>query len=187
MAFTVQINPFGEWLKTKREERGLSLQALAEKAENICSASYMARIETDYYFGEKGNPMKPEEAIVEKLAVALNQSIEEARRAAGYLPFDRLSEEEIKGELLDALHKYKQLSAKSREFATRHFTELIEFLIEFENTRVDEFQSGNYEMTEESSSSLISQMEKPQILSEKEIKRLGIKPIKVGEIKKKAP
>jgi transcriptional regulator with XRE-family HTH domain len=187
MAFTVQINPFGEWLKTKREEQGLSIQALAEKAGNICSASYLAQIETDYYFGEKSNPMKPEEATVEKLATALNQSIDEARKAAGYLPFEPSSEEEIKGELLDALHKYKQLSVKSREFAIRHFAEMIEFLLEFENTRVDKFQSETYEMTDEDSSSSIVQMEKPEILPEKEIKRRGIKPIKVGEIKKKTP
>jgi transcriptional regulator with XRE-family HTH domain len=188
MAFTVQINPFGEWLKTKREQQGLSLQALAEKAGNVCSASYLARIETDYYFGEKNNPMKPEEATVEKLAAALNQSIDEARKAAGYLPFEASVEEEINGELQNALRKYKQLSLKSREFAARHFTEMIEFLLEFESTPTDSYETAEATAAaEENFDASNVQTEKPEILPEKEIKRRGIKPIKVGELKKKTP
>jgi transcriptional regulator with XRE-family HTH domain len=184
MAFTVQINPFGEWLKTKREARGLSIQALAEKAGNVCSASYLAQIETDYYFGEKGSPMKPEEAVVEKLAKALDEPLDEARKAAGYLPSETLFEEDLNGELQNVLHKYKQLSIRSREFANRHFTEMLEFLLEFENTPAESYEPA---AAEENFNASNDQTEKPEILPEKEIKRRGIKPIKIGELKKKTP
>lgn len=181
MAFTVQINPFGEWLKTRRELQGLSMQELAEKAENICSASYIAQIETDYYFGEKSNPMQPDESVVEKLAIALNQSVNEARKAAGYTALNEQSKDEINNELQIALHKYNHLSAKSRQFAIRHFNGIIKFLLEMENVEIDDF-----EQAQKDSGNLVRRAHKPEILPDEEIKRRGIKPIKAAEVKKKA-
>ena len=186
MAFTVQINPFGEWLKTKRELQGLSMQELAQKAENICSSSYIAQIETDYYFGEKSNPMQPEEIVVEKLAIALNQSVNEARKAAGYLPLSEQSEDEINNELQIALDKYNHLSAKSRQFAIRHFNGIIKFLLEMENVEIDDSESDDLEPAQKNLGDLAGRMEKPEILTDEEAKRRGIKPIKAGEIIKKA-
>lgn len=186
MAFTVQINPFGEWLKTQRELQGLSMQELAEKAENICSASYIAQIETDYYFGEKGNPMQPDEIIVEKLAVALNQSVNEARKIAGYAALSEQSKDEINSELQIVLHKYNHLSAKSQQFAIRHFNGIIKFLLEMENIKVDDLKSVDFEQAQKDSDNLAGRVEKPEILPDEELKRRGIKPIKAAEVKKKA-
>src|SRR4028118_1452882 len=97
---------FGKWLKAKRKAHGLSMRALAEKADNVCSPSYIAQLETNYYVGKRGNPMQPSEEIVEKLAIALSESVNDARQAANYPPIDEAAEESIRYELLNVLHRY---------------------------------------------------------------------------------
>jgi transcriptional regulator with XRE-family HTH domain len=183
MALLIEINGFGKWLKAKREAQGLSMRALAEKADNVCSPSYIAQLETNYYVGRKGSPMQPSEEIVEKLAIALGESVNEARKAANYPFIDETAEENTRLELLSVLHKYKHLSVKSRQFANRQFKETVDFLLQIEGIRVEDIQP---EDTGEAFEELAKPPGKPEILSDEEINRLGIKPIKVGKIKKEA-
>ena len=185
MALLIEINGFGKWLKTKREAQGLSMRALADKAENVCSPSYIAQLETNYYVGRKGNPMQPSEEIVEKLAIALGESVNEARKAANYPFIDEGAEENIRVELLNVLHKYHRLSIKSRQFANRQFKETVDFLLQIEGIKVEDIQFEDIEETEQFDD-LTNLPGKPEVLSDDEIKRLGIKAIKVGKIKKEA-
>jgi transcriptional regulator with XRE-family HTH domain len=178
MALLIEINGFGKWLKEKREAKGLSMRALAEKAENVCSPSYIAQLETNYYVGRKGTPMQPSEEIVEKLAIALDESVNEARKAANYPYLNEATEENVKFELSDVLDKYNRLPIKSRQFANRHFRETIDFLLEIEGVKVQVDESA------EIFESLPKTPDKPEMLSDEEISRLGIKPIKVGKLKK---
>jgi len=177
MALLIEINEFGKWLKDKRETQGLTMRALSEKADSVCSPSYIAQLETNYYVGKKGIPMQPSEEIVEKLAIALGESVNEARRAANYPFIDEAAEESIKFELVNILHKYNRLSVKSKEFANRQFKETIDFLLQIEGIKVEDVPIEDVE-------DLAKLPGKPEMLSDEEISRLGIKPIKVGNIKK---
>ena len=177
MALLIEINGFGKWLKDKRETQGLTMRALSEKADSVCSPSYIAQLETNYYVGKKGIPMQPSEEIVEKLAIALGESVNEARRAANYPFIDEAAEESIKFELVNILHKYNRLSVKSKEFANRQFKETIDFLLQIEGIKVEDVPIEDVE-------DLAKLPGKPEMLSDEEISRLGIKPIKVGNIKK---
>ena len=185
MELLTEIDGFGKWLKVKREAQGLSMRALAEKAGNVCSASYIAQLETNYYIGKRGNPMQPSEKIVEKLAIALDEFVNEARKAANYPFIDETAEENIRFELLKVLHKYNRLSAKSRKFANRQFKENIDFLLEVEGIKVEDIHLEDVEHIE-SFEELTKPPEKPEMLSDVEISRLGIKPLRVGKIKKEA-
>ena len=185
MTLLIKIDGFGKWLKAKREAQGLSMRALAEKADNVCSPSYIAQLETNYYVGKKGNPMQPSEEIVEKLAIALSESVNDARQAANYPPIDEAAEESIRYELLNILHKYNRLSVKSRKLANRQIKETIDFLLQVEDIRVEDIPIKDAERVEGFGDSLESPG-KPEMLSDEEIDRLGIKPIRVGKIKKEA-
>jgi len=183
MALLIKIDGFGKWLKAKREAQILSMRALAEKAGNVCSPSYIAQLETNYYVGKRGNPMQPSEEIVEKLAIALGESVNEARKAANYPFIDETAEENIRFELLNVLHKYNRLSVKSRQFANRQFKETIDLLLEVEDIKVEDIRLEDVEDIE-GFEDLTKPLERPEMLSDEEISRLGIKPIKVGKIKK---
>jgi transcriptional regulator with XRE-family HTH domain len=186
MTLLIEINGFGKWLKAKREAQSISMRALAEKADNICSPSYIAQLETNYYVGRKGAPMQPSEKIVEKLAIALGESVNEARKAANYPFIDETAEENIRFELLNVLHKYNRLSVKSRQFANRQFKETINFLLQIEGIEVEDIQPENVEEEMKENENSAELPRKPEILSDEEINQLGIKPIKVGDIKKEA-
>ena len=183
MALSIEINGFGKWLKAKREAQGLSMRALAEKADNVCSASYIAQLETNYYVGKSGNPMQPNEEIVEKLAIALDEFVNEARKMANYPLIDETAEENIRFELLKALHKYNHLPVKSRKFANRQFKGIVDFLLEIEGIKVKDIRLKDVKDIEDFKD-ITKSPEKPEMLSDKEINRLGIKPIRVGKIKK---
>lgn len=189
MSLLIEINGFGKWLKLKREARGLSMRTLAEKADNVCSPSYIAQLETNYYVGKRGNPMQPSEEIVERLAIALGESVNDARRAANY-PFmgGTADEENLRFELFDVLPKYKRLSVKSRQFINRQLEEAVDFLLQIEGTDVERISADKLDKVEETedSENLTKSPGKPEMLSDEEISRLGIKPIKVGKIKKEA-
>ncbi len=185
MALSIEIDNFGKWLKVKREAQGLSMRALAEKADNVCSPSYIAQLETNYYIGKRGNPMQPSEEIVEKLAIALGEFVNEARKAANYPFVDETSEESIRFELLYVLHKYNRLSVKSRKFANRQLKATIDFLLEIESIKVEDIHLEDIEDIE-GFEDLTKPLDKPEMLSDEEISRLGIKPIRVGKIKKEA-
>jgi len=185
MTLLIEINGFGKWLKAKREAKGLSMRALSEKADNVCSPSYIAQLETNYYVGKKGNPMQPSEEIVEKLAIALDESVNEARKAANYPFIDETAEENTRFELLNLLHKYNRLSVKARQFANRQLKETTDFLLQIEGIKVEDIPIKDVEKLE-GFEDLTKTLKKPEMLSDEEIKRLGIKPIKVGKIKKEA-
>jgi hypothetical protein len=55
-----------------------------------------------------------------------------------------------------------------------------------ENAEVDDYESDDFEQTKKDSGNLTEQAKKPEILPDEEIIRRGIKPIKAGEVKKKA-
>ncbi|MBA3631770.1 MAG: helix-turn-helix transcriptional regulator [Acidobacteria bacterium] len=184
MALLIEIDSFGKWLKVKREAQGLSMRVLAEKADNVCSPSYIAQLETNYYVGKRGDPMQPSEEIVEKLAIALGESVNEARQAASYPSIDETAEENIRFELLSVLHKYNRLSVKARKFANRQLRETIDFLLAIEGVEVEDIPIEDVE--EKGFEDLTKPSEKSEMLSDEEISRLGIRPIKVGKIKKKA-
>jgi transcriptional regulator with XRE-family HTH domain len=186
MSLLIEINGFGKWLKAKREAQGLSMRMLAEKAGNVCSPSYIAQLETNYYVGKRGNPMQPSEEIVEKLAIALGESVTEARKAANYPSINETAEENISSELLKVLHKYNRLSVKSKKFINRQFEETIDFLLQIEGIKVEGILIEDVEKTE-GFQDLMKSRDKPKMLSDEEINRLGIKPLKVGKIKKEAP
>ncbi len=186
MSLLIEINGFGKWLKTKREAQGLSMRTLAEKANNVCSPSYIAQLETNYYIGKRGNPMQPSEEIVEKLAIALGESVNDARKAANYPFTDETAEENIRFELLKVLHKYNLLSLKSRQFINRQFKETTDFLLQIEGIEVKDISTEDVEQIQ-SFEELKKSPGNPGMLSDEEINRLGIKPIKVGKIKKEAP
>ncbi|MDQ3711303.1 MAG: helix-turn-helix domain-containing protein [Acidobacteriota bacterium] len=185
MALLIEIDGFGKWLKAKREAHGLSMRALAEKADNVCSPSYIAQLETNYYVGKRGNPMQPSEEIVEKLATALGEFVNEARKAANYPLIDETAEENIRFEFLSILHKYNRLSVKSRKLANRQLKETIHFLLEVEGIKVEDVPLEDVEKVE-GFEDLTKPSEKPKMLSDEEISQLGINPIKVGKIKKEA-
>jgi len=185
MTLLIKINNFGKWLKAKREAQGLSMRALAEKADNVCSPSYIAQLETNYYVGKRGNPMQPSEEIVEKLAIALGGSVNEAREAANYPYIDETAEENIRYELLNALHKYNLLSVKSRKLANRQLKETINFLLQIEDIEVEDISIKDVKKIV-GFEDLFKFPGKPEMLSDLEINRLGIKPIRVGKIKKEA-
>jgi len=185
MALLIEIDGFGKWLKAKREAQGLSMRALAEKADNVCSASYIAQLETNYYIGKRGNPMQPSEEIVEKLAIALGEFVNDARKAANYPFIDERAEDNLRFELLNVLHKYNRLSVKARKFANRQLKEAIDFLLEIEGIKVEDIHLEDIEDIE-GFENLAKLPDKPEVLSNEEISRLGIKPIRVGKIKKEA-
>jgi transcriptional regulator with XRE-family HTH domain len=185
MTLLIKIDGFGKWLKAKREIQGLSMRALAEKADNVCSPSYIAQLETNYYIGKRGKPMQPSEEIVEKLALALGESVNEARKAANYPPIDEIAEENIRYELMNALHKYNRLSVKSRKLANRQFRETVNFLLQIEDIQVEDISIKDVERVR-GSEDFLESPGKPEMLPDDEINRLGIKPIRVGKIKKEA-
>ncbi len=185
MALLIEISGFGKWLKTKREAQNLSMRLLSEKAGNVCSPSYIAQLETNYYVSKKGNPMQPSEEIVEKLAIALGESVDEARKAANYPLRDETTEENTRFELSNFLHKYDRLSLKSRQLANRLLNETIDFLLQVESIKFDDIPIKDIEKVV-GFEDLREPSEKPEMLTDDEIKRLGIKPLKVGKIKKEA-
>lgn len=77
---------FAKWLKTTRENYRpkLSITDLAEKAD--VSKQYISLLEkgADHHLTNK--PVQPALDKVERLAIALDADINEARRAAGYEP-----------------------------------------------------------------------------------------------------
>lgn len=86
------INPFGQWIKAKREAKEWSVRRLANEAkkanggEDVCSPSFISQLENNSYTGKKGKPMQADEDIVDGLAKALGESINEARIVAGHAP-----------------------------------------------------------------------------------------------------
>ncbi len=127
-------NPYGEWLREKREALGWSQRTLSEQAREICSPSYIGQLETGYYKGKKGKLMQPDEDIVIGLARALGASVNEALGKAGYPVPDEDEGSLIARDFENTLHQYKRLSKPARRLVNRHFSETINFLLEAESS-----------------------------------------------------
>ncbi|WP_226669406.1 helix-turn-helix domain-containing protein [Metabacillus litoralis] len=75
---------FKNYLKSKREEKNLSMNKLGELSG--VSAMYISQI-------ERGRRITPSPKILEKLAEGLNESYEDLMMAAGYIPAEEVIEE----------------------------------------------------------------------------------------------
>lgn len=85
---------FGDWLRIRRKATGLSQEALAKAADNVCTGSYISNLERNADVGKNGQPNRPSEEVVEKLAQALRVPLNEARDMAGYAPVGQLQRPE---------------------------------------------------------------------------------------------
>ncbi|MGI8494739.1 MAG: helix-turn-helix domain-containing protein [Pyrinomonadaceae bacterium] len=115
-------NPFGEWLKLRRNGKKWSTRKLAVNAGNICTAGYITQIENNSYVSKKGRPMRPCEEIITALAEALGADTDEALELAGYatktafhipdeilkVRFDEFTPEQIKEVAEFMRHKIKK-------------------------------------------------------------------------------
>lgn len=75
---------FKNYLKSKREEKNLSMNKLGELSG--VSAMYISQI-------ERGRRVTPSPKILERLAEGLNESYEDLMMAAGYIPAEEVIEE----------------------------------------------------------------------------------------------
>lgn len=80
-------NPFGEWLKSRREAKKWSVRKLAAEAK-VCSSGYISQLENNTYTTKKGKPTQVDEDIVSGLAAALGANVDEALTLAGYAKRD---------------------------------------------------------------------------------------------------
>ena len=127
------VNPFGEWLRAKRQARGWSLRELANRAGDVCSPQYISQLEKNAYPGKDGEPMQAGEIIVERLAAALGEPVNEARALANYPRIDPDGDDV--GKFQDALFNFQKLSSPAQTLLKKHFRETIEFLLEFEQPK----------------------------------------------------
>lgn len=92
---------FGEYLKTKREEKNLSMNKLGELSG--VSAMYISHLES-------GKRDRPSPEIIGRLAKGLEESYENLMTAAGYFdPFDIIMENEVEDKRW-ALSQKEQIS-----------------------------------------------------------------------------
>ena len=80
---------FGQWLVAKRKEKGWSQRELARRAG--ISNNYISALEKDFSPSAKSQKARPRLDKVDAIGRALELSVAEARRAAGYLPEEELS------------------------------------------------------------------------------------------------
>lgn len=76
-------NPFGEWLKSRRQSKKWSVRKLADEA-NVCHYSFISQLENNTNVTKKGKPTQVDEDIVIGLATALEADVDEALTVAGY-------------------------------------------------------------------------------------------------------
>lgn len=75
---------FKDYLKTKREEKNLSMNKLGEISG--VSAMYISQI-------ERGRRVTPTPKIIAKLAVGLNEPYDDLMKVAGYMPVEEFIED----------------------------------------------------------------------------------------------
>lgn len=115
---------FGTRLRQKRIEKGWSQYYLASRAG--CTNSNISYLETH-------PEQRPKIETVEALAEALDWSVNEARRLAGYSESDlNVSRGDVEEDFRLALYGYKQLSATGREMVKKQIINIIEFVAESE-------------------------------------------------------
>lgn len=172
------ISEFGIWLKEKREAAHLSVRELSRLTQNICSPSYISLLENNDTLGKKGKPIKPDVAIVDALAMAMNVPVNEAREKAGHpRTEDEWSPEKVYEEFTYAVTKSRLLSERSRSFLNKHISATVDFLIESEK----EFGRGEFEPPNEIIEPVESEMklDLPELLSDEEMIRRGFKKAKI--------
>ena len=168
------VNEFGLWVKKKRKELRLSQRELADKTGNVCTHAYISQLETNAYFGKKGNPMQPSEEISDAVADALGESRNEARKLAGLPMLDEeMRIDETVKEFSYSIAKYKQLSVEAKELAKRHISEIIDFLGDAQSFaeatfEVEEFIESDFAEIEDE----LAADSPPEQLSEEELKDL---------------
>lgn len=89
----VKTMSFGKWLSAKRREAGLTQGQLARKAG--ISTSYVSTLERQQPHSITDAPPQPAIDVVESLAKALNENLDDARLAAGYAPKNAADNYEI--------------------------------------------------------------------------------------------
>lgn len=77
---------FGDWLRRKRADVGLSQTELAERAG--VSKQYISNLERNLRQPVSNEIVRPSMDVVDRLARALGVPLREARLAAGYAPPD---------------------------------------------------------------------------------------------------
>ena len=122
---------FGQWLTAALSRSGLKQAELVERTK--LSKSYISTLVNDSQNSTTGRRIRPDEAVVEKIARALGASVEEARLAAGYAP--RKSNADTQEALLQSrfglmMKKYEKLKKADRP--------LIEALLETVEQKIDE-------------------------------------------------
>jgi transcriptional regulator with XRE-family HTH domain len=75
---------FGDWIKAKREARGMSQTELARLSEP-CSQGYISNLERNSYERRDEMSNQPNKDLVIRIAQALQSSETEALEAAGYI------------------------------------------------------------------------------------------------------
>lgn len=75
---------YGEWLRERRIYHRFTQDSLAAAAGNICTGAYISTLEKDTKTKKTKRPVRPDERIVEALAVAMGESVAKARHLAGY-------------------------------------------------------------------------------------------------------
>lgn len=84
---------FGDWLKASRHLNGMTQQELADAVNRLgrdedihIGKQYISQLERNMPHWKTGRSVRPSEALVDTLALAMNSDRREARKAAGYDP-----------------------------------------------------------------------------------------------------
>lgn len=107
---------FGNWLATNRKRAGLTQEELGERAG--CTRGYISALERGVTESKSQRPIRPDLALVDSIARALQVSQAEARIAAGYAPDALLPDQEraIEDSMLNSMaYKLERLDKKKAE------------------------------------------------------------------------
>lgn len=123
---------FGDWLKTTRKKSGLTQEGLVTLAvqiagREVCSSGYVSNLERNYDVGKKRRHTQPDLFIVEALADALADQLNEPRasiRREARLAANYAAEEEISppdgfemSDFVRMYHRQQKLSPKKKKKA----------------------------------------------------------------------
>ena len=76
------MEAFARWLKAARVREGLTQEELGQRAG--CSKSYISTLERNAPHSLTGEPIQPDDKLVDAIADALNEPRKTARLLAGY-------------------------------------------------------------------------------------------------------
>lgn len=110
---------FGEWLREKITEKGISNAELARRVE--VTPTYIGNLVRDYSPNKtKPGTSRPSEGVVERIAIALGENVDDALKAAGYYPKNGGDEGLWSG--------YKDLPPEKQKLARKQIKAIIESL-----------------------------------------------------------